>query len=300
MNPVLALIIANLIWGAASPVFKFALQNIPPFTLAFLRFYIAALLLTYVAMKSWKPLSRKQLVQICIGAFFATTLNISFYFLALPKTASINAPIIASAQPIFLYLFAIFLLHERQHARVLWGILISFIGVMVIILSPFLLTNGISIGAKELALEGNLYLCIATFAAVMQAILYKKILKTVNVYQATFITFLFGAISFIPFMYGELGSWSFSQLDVRGWTGIVFGGVLSSAIAYSLFNYGISKIDAQEVGIFAYIDPVVAVLLAIPLLHEYPTVPFYLGSFFVFIGIIIAEGRLHWHPLHKL
>ena len=42
---ILALITANIIWGAASPIFKFALQNISPFTLAFIRFYGATLIL---------------------------------------------------------------------------------------------------------------------------------------------------------------------------------------------------------------------------------------------------------------
>jgi drug/metabolite transporter (DMT)-like permease len=100
-------------------------------------------------------------------------------------------------------------------------------------------------------------------------------------------------------MYIELQQWSFALLDLRGWIGIVFGVIFSSAIAYTLYNYGISKLDAQEVGIFSYIDPVIAVLLAIPLLQEFPTFYFYAGTFLVFLGIVIAEGRIHWHPLHK-
>lgn len=39
MSPFVALVIANIIWGGASPIFKYALQNIPPFTLAFIRFF---------------------------------------------------------------------------------------------------------------------------------------------------------------------------------------------------------------------------------------------------------------------
>jgi drug/metabolite transporter (DMT)-like permease len=64
--------------------------------------------------------------------------------------------------------------------------------------------------------------------------------------------------------------------------------------------YGISKIDAQEVGIFSYIDPIVAVLIAVPLLSEYPTPLFFVGSLFVFTGIFLAEKRLHWHPFHRI
>lgn len=49
---IIALIIANIIWGAASPIFKLALENIPPFTLAYIRFLGAALILAPFAFKS--------------------------------------------------------------------------------------------------------------------------------------------------------------------------------------------------------------------------------------------------------
>ena len=82
--------------------------------------------------------------------------------------------------------------------------------------------------------------------------------------------------------------------------GILFGVFLSSALAYFLFNYGIAKIKTQEVGLFTYIDPIVAVLIAAPLLQEYPTAHFFAGTLLVFGGIFFAEGRVHWHPFHKL
>ena len=300
MSPVLALIISNIIWGAASPVFKFALENIPPFTLAFIRFFFAALLFLPFAIKNRQEVSRKQLLEICIGAFFGISINISFFFLALPKTDSINAPIIGSAQPLFLFFLSIFFLREKMHKKVLLGILVSFIGVLLIIFSPLLLNHGTTMVQKETALEGNLLLVIATLGAVLQAVVTKKVLKTVNHYVVNYFGFLFGSLTFIPLMIPELKVWSFSQLNINGWTGIIFGVFFSSALAYGLFMYGMSKIEAQEVGIFTYIDPIIAVLLAIPLLGEYPTPIFFAGSLCVFIGILIAEGRIHWHPFHKI
>lgn len=300
MNPVVALIIANIIWGAAAPIFKLALTNIPPFTLAFIRFFFAGLLfLPFVLFRNYS-ITGKQLWELCIGAFFAITINISFFFLGIQKTSSINAPIIASAQPIFLFLFALIFLSEKPHKRVFYGIIISLIGVLIIILSPLLLNHGTTIMQKEEALQGNLFLVIATVGAIIQTLVLKKVLKEVSSTVVTSVSFLFGSLTFLPLMFFELQKWSFSQLNSSGWIGIVFGIFFSSAIAYGLFIYGISKIDAQEVGIFTYIDPVIAVLIAIPLLHEYPTPPFFIGSLFVFIGILIAEKRLHWHPFNKI
>jgi drug/metabolite transporter (DMT)-like permease len=300
MNPVLALIIANVIWGAASPIFKLSLENIPPFTLAFIRFFFAGTLYLLFVIKQWKPITWGQLGYICLGAFFGVTINISFFFLGLPKTDSINAPIIASTQPIFLYLISIFFLREQQNKRVLYGMFIAFLGVATIIFSPFIMNGSMSIQEKDTALLGNLFLVIATLGSIGQAITHKKVLKEVGVIQVTFLSFVLGSISFFPFALGELNTWSFALLDWRGWLGILFGVVFSSAIAYGLFIYGISKIDAQEIGLFTYIDPVIAVVLAIPLLGEYPTPLFFLGAVFVFFGIFLAENRLHWHPFHRL
>jgi len=300
MNPVLALVIANIIWGAASPIFKFSLENIPPFTLAFIRFFFAGLILLPFVEHHWQKLDWKTLGIICLGAFFGITVNISFYFLALVRTASINAPIIASAQPLFLYLFAIFVLRERPRKRVLTGILLSFAGVMTIILSPFFMNGGTPLAAKETEVLGNLFLVIATMGVIGNVLVFKKVLKQTNPFQVAFISFLFGSLTFLPFAMNELRTWSLASLNGHGWTGIIFGVFFSSALAYSLFIYGISKIEAEEVGIFTYIDPVVAVLLAIPLLNEYPTIFFYLGTMFVFVGILVAEGRIHYHPLHRL
>jgi len=44
----------------------------------------------------------------------------------------------------------------------------------------------------------------------------------------------------------------------------------------------------------------VAVILAAPLVNEHPDMFFYIGSVLVFGGILIAEGRIHYHPLHRI
>lgn len=297
MNPILALIIANVIWGAASPIFKFALQNIPPFTLAFIRFFFASLIFLPLAVFYWKKVTVRRLLEIFLVSFFGISLNITFFFLGLPKTASINAPIIASAGPVFLYFLSILFLHEKAKGKVFLGMTIALAGVLVIILSPFFL-DGKNIVFGEV--QGNLFFVLATLGAVLGTLLGRDVAKKVNPYQMTFVAFAFGGLSFLPLAVGELQSWSFSSLNYQGWLGIIFGVFLSSAAAYFLFYFGLSKIPAQEVGVFAYLDPVIAVLIAIPLLHEYPTVYYFAGAILVFLGIFIAEKRIHYHPFHRL
>ncbi len=297
MNPILALIIANIIWGMASPIFKFALTNIPPFTLAFIRFFFSGLIFLPLALNKWQKLTVRQWLEIILVGFFGITINISFFFLGIEKTESINAPIIASSGPVFVYLLSIILLKEKPKLRVLAGMLIALAGVLFIILSPMIVD-----GKKFVlgAIEGNLFILIATFGSVFQTIFGRDVLKKVNPMQVAAITFLFGSLTFMPFIPKEFSNWNISLLNTAGWTGIVFGVFFSSAIAYFLFYYGISRLSAQEVGVFTYIDPIAAIIIAAPLLHEYPNIFYIFGGLLIFGGIYFAEKRIHWHPFHKL
>lgn len=298
MNPVLALIITNIIWGGASPIFKFALENIPPFTLAFIRFFFAGLIFYPFSRKSWQKLTVDQWVKVLLIGFFGITINIAFFFLGLKKTESINVPIIASSGPVFIYLLSIIFLKEKPKLKIFLGMMISLIGVFFIILSPLFL-NGKKLAFGEV--EGNLFILIATLGMVIQTIIGRDILKKINPYQISTITFLFASFTFLPLALKEVVSWSFFNLNINGWVGIIYGVIFSSAIAYFCYYYGISKIKiTQEVGIFSYLDPIVAVLIAIPLLGEYPNLYYFLGSFLIFGGIYLAEKRVHWHPIHKL
>lgn len=298
MNPILSLIIANIIWGMAAPIFKYSLTNIPPFTLAFLRFFLASLLfLPFIQMHTIKTISRSDWIKLTIGALTGITLNISFFFLGLLKSESINAPIIASSGPLFLFILAVIFLHEKPKLRVIGGMLLSFLGVLIIVISPILMNGGIKDIGK---VEGNILYIAATASSVIMPIILKDLFKRINPYMIAFLTFLIASSTFLPFMINEFNNWSFADLRLPGIIGILFGVLFSSGLAYYLYYYGLGKIPAQEIGVFTYIDPVIAVIIAIPLLGEYPDIFFFLGSAFVFGGIYISERRIHYHPIHKI
>ncbi|MCS6956408.1 MAG: DMT family transporter [Patescibacteria group bacterium] len=297
MNPILALVITNIIWGGASPIFKFALENIPPFTLAFIRFFFAGLIFLPLVIINFQKIDFRRFLEIFLVGFFGIFINISFFFLGLKKTESINVPIIASSGPVFLYIFSILFLKERPKLKVFFGMMISLIGVLIIVLSPVFL-NGQKISVGEV--EGNIFIVLATMGTVFSTLIGKDLLKKINPYIVSAFSFLTSSILFLFFVPNEFRNWSFINLNLNGWIGIIYGVFFSSAIAYFLYYYGISKIQAQEVGIFTYLDPIVAVVIAYFLLGEVPNFFYILGSIFVFGGIYLAEGRVHWHPFHKL
>ena len=136
----LAIIVANVIWGAAAPMFKLTLTNVPPFTLAFWRFFLGALiLLAYLGKKAKIPTKSQHDLNLLVGyALSGITVNIMFFFWGLRLTNSINSPIIASAAPVMTYFLAILFLREKFITKKFLGMLIATVGILVIVIEPIL------------------------------------------------------------------------------------------------------------------------------------------------------------------
>ncbi len=289
---ILFLIIANIIWGAASPIFKWSLQNIPPWTLAFLRFSLATLIIfpfTYNRLS----IHRKDLLKVIVIGIFGVGINIPFFFFGLRLAPAINAPIIASSGPILLLIISMLFLGEKPKIKVTIGTLVSLGGVLIIMLQP-LFKDGF-----DLAVLGNLYFLVAALGAVIHVIVSKKLKYNYAAETLTFWSFAIGSLIFLPFFIKEFNSYNFlNTLNFQGFIGIVYGVIFSSTLAYLLYMKGIQKIKTMEIGIFSYIDPVMAVVVAWFLLGETVNLTFIIGSVMVLSGIFLAEGRFHYHPIH--
>jgi drug/metabolite transporter (DMT)-like permease len=290
---ILALITANLIWGAAAPIFKWSLSNIQPFTLAFFRFFIATYLLAPFIKNT--TIKKEHFLYLFLAALSGVTLNISFFFLGLEYSSSVNAPIIASSGPILLLLAAVFFLREKPKRKVIYGMLLSLLGVIVIIIEPLFETG------VDTSIIGNIFFLLATLGGVVHTIFLKKLITYYEPLLLTFWTFFIGSVLFLPMMLSEVATKGLlTNLGVPGITGIIFGALLCSALAYSLSCFSIKYMDAGETGIFTYMDPIVAVLIAIPLLGETLTYTYIFGTTFVFLGLFVAEGRIQYQTLQRL
>lgn len=290
---VLALIVANTIWGAASPIYKWSFQSIAPLTLAFYRFAIPALLmLLFVRKMQWiKP---RDYLAFILLAILNSTLNIGLYLMGLFYAPSIDAPVIASSGPIFVLMASALFLKEKATKKLLFGNLVGLTGVLFIVLQPTgkLLENH--------SVFGNFLFILATISGAFATIIAKKLAKRYNFYTLSFWMFFIASITFLPIPLDEFAHHTFPLLNVQSLTGILFGSIGSSLLAYMLFFFGLKYIDASQTTAFSYIDPVSAIFIAIPLVHEYPTTIFLVGCALILVGIYVAEGRVHWHPIHKL
>lgn len=291
---ILALIAANIIWGAAFPIFKWALSDIPPFTFVFLRFSLGAIAILPFTFHNLK-IEIKDLDKVIVAAISGITLTISFLFFGLRYAPSINASIILSSTPILLIIFSVLYMKERPRKKVLLGTFIGLIGILLIILRP-MQEMGVS-----LAVLGNLLFLLATVSACIHTVILEKIMKRYAALTIVFWTFVIACIPLAPLVILENGQFGIiNSISSKGMIGVIYGFLLSSAVAHFLFAYGVKYIKTSEIGIFGYVDPVATVLVAMPLLGEIITFSFVLGAILVFGGIYIAENRLHYHPVHLL
>ncbi len=291
---ILALIITNVIWGAAAPIFKWSLESTPPFTLAVLRFGLSTLIILPF-VKGKLKIRPKDFFAVLIIALTGITINISFFFMGLEFSDSINAPIIASSAPLFIILFGFLFLKDKLKKKTIMGGLIGLLGVLTIVVIPSI-EKGI-----DTSLLGNVFFILAMFGTVVSAILIKKIIKRYNPMTLVFWSFLIGTIGFLPMFFNEVQQVGFLPvINNQVILGVLFGAFLSSGVGYFLHTWAIKYMPVEDVGLFVYMDPVVAVLIAYPLLGETPTIHFIIGSILVFLGIFVAEGRFPYRPLQKL
>lgn len=291
---ILFLILANVIWGASFPIYKWAIEDIPSLTFVFLRFYIGAIIMLPFVYKDLR-IEREDWWNLFWLSFIGITVTISLLILGLKLSSSINAPIILSAGPIILIIGSFFYLKERLKRKVVLGTFVSLIGVLTIVLLP-VFKEGL-----DGSILGNIFLVGAAIGSVIHALLLKKILPKYKALTIAFWSFLIGSLPLLPIYFIELNQTHWTQdLNMKILIGIIFGSVLATAVAHSFFAYGMKFIKASEVGIFTYVDPIATIIIAIPLLHEEITPLYLVGALFVFLGIFVAEGRLHYHPLHKL
>lgn len=290
--PTFALITSSIIWGAASPIFKWSLENITPFTLAYLRFSIASVILFPFVINNFS-VKKEDIKNLLIIGLSGVTVNIAFFFWALKFTSSINAVIIGSSAPIITLILSTIFLKEKPGGNILLGIFISLVGILVIFAEPFFLKkDGGSI-------FGDLLMLIATLGAVIEAIATKKIIGKYSPVVITFWSFVIGTVTFLPLLIleAEKPNW-LSDLSTKGIIGILFGSIFSSAVAYLAYNYAIKKMDVSHVAVFTYLNPIVGIAIAIPLLGEKITLEFVMGAILVSIGVFVT--KMHPHPfLHK-
>lgn len=298
--PYLALIVAHTIWGINFAVAKLTLQEIPPMSLAFLRFALASVLLAPFLLidRHSLKIDKKDLPKLAAIGVFMVTLNISFFYAGLSRTSITSASVLTMSIPVLSVLGGWWFLKEKIYTVNLVGIFAGLIGAMIIIGLPVMILEP---QLDFQSLVGNFLIILASISWVIGAIISKEMSKKYSTLMITAIIFFIGFLTFlIPAVseYFQNPSWP-SQVTYLGILGLLFIALASSISAYFLFEWGLSKLGVMKADLFQYTEPIVAVTFGMAIFGEKLGFPFIIGSLLVLIGVYASTLIKDEHKHHK-
>ncbi|CAM3914179.1 DMT family transporter [Kibdelosporangium persicum] len=278
-----ALVLAAIGWGSATTATKYALDGFGPSTLLLVKLAAAALVLWAVlAVKGVPKVKRKG--RLAWLGLFEPTLAYGALTLGLAYTTATNGSLLGASEACFVVALAAVFLKERIGARSLVGLLLAFVGVLLIE-EVFSVSPDFNVG-DMIILGGNL-------AAAIYVILAAKVAPTVDSLSMTSYQFLWGVLLSLPF---AVFQWSTGAeavpVDVSWhfWVVAAMIGGVGFAGSFLVYNYVIKFIPAGLAGVTLNLVPLFGVLTAIIFLGEHLTFWTIAGGIAVIAGIMMFPG----------
>ncbi|MCK4751674.1 MAG: DMT family transporter, partial [Bacteroidales bacterium] len=209
-----------------------------------------------------------------------------FYFLGeayglTRVTATVGAVIIATI-PLIVPFAAYMLFRERLTRMNRIGLVISFAGVLMVILAR---SGGITADTK-----GIILMFVAVLSAAGYTMVVKKLVTDYNPITITAYQSLYGLIMFIPFfLFLEVPRLDITAISKSSLLAVLYLGVFGSGICFILFTIGIRELGAAKANIFANIVPVVAAVVSFFLLKEPMPVIKILGILVAILGLLMSQ-----------
>ncbi len=296
----LILTTVSFLWGIASPVIKYTLNFITPYSFLFWRFLITSIIFLpfFIFFVRKHPLHLNELPMLAFLGFLGTPLTLILLFLGYQTTTSIDGVLISATAPIFITVGGVIFLKEKVTGRERIGLAIAILGSLVAVIQPLLET-----GLLKGAFEGNLLVFGSVISWTVFTLLSKDQFKKYHPFVITAFSFFIGLIVIVPLFFAKQlnnGLSLVGSLNYSAFPGILYMSVFSSFIAYTLFEYGLSLIEASEATLFAYLQPIFAAPVALFWLKEKITLPFLLGAVLISLGVIVAETRKETDFKNKL
>lgn len=283
--PYLALAAVCIIWGTTYLALRIAVLHFPPFLFSALRQTTAGLLLLafmMVVQKQSLP-SMKGLVHQAIGGFFLIGLGNGLVAWAEMHIPSSIAAIICSLMPVIVILINLTINRdERPTAPIIIGMTLGLVGIILIF------GENIQEFSRLEYLTGIILIFVAVLSWAGGSVWIKKHNTDSNPFINAGLQMLFGGLYMFP------ASLLFDNLDTVSWSGeavyslaylIIFG----SMVAYTCYSYALRKLPMTIVSMYAYINPIVAVILGWAVLGEALNIKIGIAIIVTIAGIYIVN-----------
>ncbi|MGB3865040.1 MAG: DMT family transporter [Xanthobacteraceae bacterium] len=287
-QPYLLLILTMIFWAGNAIVGRYVAGDIPPVTLAFIRWTGATMLIMPFAWRYLKrdwPVIRKNLGVLLMISIAGVGAFNTLQYTALEYTQAINVVLLLAAGPLFIAMWSLILLGVRLTWMQAAGIALSMLGVLVILLRGDL---------GELAHirfnTGDLLIIVALAIFGYYSVM---VLKRPEIHGLSFLAFTFccGALSLVPLLMLELWLRPVMAVTLPNLLALAYVVVFPSTLAYPCYNRAVELIGANRSAPFGHLVPLFGTVLAIVLLGERMHLFHVIGFVLVLSGIYIAARK---------
>jgi drug/metabolite transporter (DMT)-like permease len=277
-------IAAASIWGGMYVVSKVVLEVIPPFTLLAIRLIMGALVLGGIVLlrKDYIGFTRKNFIDSFLVGVIGYGISLGFQFVGTKLSTASNGSLVTSATPAFVLLFAPLLLKEKTTSRGMAALVVASFGVLAVI-------DPRTADFSSKLFLGNLSLIAAALTWALYSVLVRKVSTTSNLLASSTVMLMGGIPSSILFGFLEINKQGVGLITPGIIGGLLFLGIVSTAIAMFLWNYAFASLPASTASLTFFAQPVVGTLLGWFFLGEKITPLFLAGGVLIGIGILISS-----------
>ena len=285
------LFFATLFWAGNFTIGKFAsIENIPPYSLSFLRWLLVWLILfpfTYKEILKLKSEISKNLTLFFILGFSSVGVFSAFTYNALVHTQVINASLFNTAIPVSIILVCFLLKIEKTNIFQISGLIVSVLGILAIITRldlDILLTLNFN--------KGDIYMLIAIISWGIYSAFLKK--KTINISLLSLVQVVctFGLIFLLPAFLFELFQGKTIEVNTNLFYILLYIAIFPSIGSYYCWAGAVSIIGANRAGIFLSLIPLFSTIFAMVFFNEKFLFFHFIGSVLIILGLFLSNKKV--------
>lgn len=262
MNRILFPLTTSVLFSGSYIAGKYTTVDLGPLTTTLLRYLIALLFLTLLLARykgSALKLHRRDLVPAIILGLTGIVGYHFFFFLSLRYTEVANTAIINALSPVLTSVMAALIIHERLSRWNYAGVVLAFLGVLVLI----------SRGDFDAVLavrfnKGDLLMLLSVVSWMFYALLIRTMLERYSGFTLTFYATLFGVLLLLVLAPVEAPWEQMRQMSRASIVSVFYMGICGSGLGYLLYNLSIREIGPTRTSSFVYsVIPLIVAVLAL-------------------------------------
>ncbi len=281
----LAFAMIYFVWGSTFLAIRVGVREVPPFLLAAMRFLIAGLVLYgWMLARGERSPSARQWTSVLLLALLIFVLDYGLLFWAEQRVPSGIAAVMMATIPVFMALAEIiFLRTQRLTARLALALLIGIGGVAV------LMSRSLNLGGAPIDTAGAVALIIAAISWSVASALTRKLPLPPSKVMSSGAQMLAGGalLALTSAALGEFRDFHPAAVSRGAWLALLYLIVAGSIVAFTAYVWLIHHESPTKVGTYAYVNPVVAVLVGYWLGGEALGLRTVLGTLFVLISVLV-------------